>query len=118
MANDAYLARKRKSRAKYCKTPKGKYNLYKKGADKREIPFTLTFDQFLSFWQNPCFYCGSTIATIGLDRLDNSNGYLVGNVVPCCFWCNRMKNKDSAPDFISRCFKVVGFVNRAGRLED
>ena len=28
---------------------------------------------------------------VGLDRIDNSKGYVIGNVVPCCGNCNRIK---------------------------
>lgn len=34
-----------------------------------------------------CFYCGDT-HNLGLDRIDNSRGHEIGNVVPCCYECN------------------------------
>jgi hypothetical protein len=36
----------------------------------------------------PCFYCGTTDADRGLDRLDNKKGHLRTNVVSCCRLCN------------------------------
>jgi hypothetical protein len=40
-----------------------------------------------------CHWCGGAAASgdgsAGLDRIDNSVGYVVGNVVACCFTCNR-----------------------------
>mgnify|MGYP001559832597 CR=1 len=37
-----------------------------------------------------CYYCQFPLpdAGVGLDRLDNSIGYTVANVVPCCTDCN------------------------------
>lgn len=74
------------------KSPQEKrYQQYAAGAVKRQKEFTLTLVEFLSFWQKPCHYCGVPIKTIGLDRVDNSLGYSLGNVVACCFTCNTMK---------------------------
>ncbi len=37
-----------------------------------------------------CYYCGSELPKFGsgLDRVDNSVGYRLGNVIPCCTACN------------------------------
>ena len=37
-----------------------------------------------------CYYCNLELneTGIGLDRLDNKNGYNIDNVVPCCGPCN------------------------------
>jgi hypothetical protein len=32
-----------------------------------------------------------TVTYGGIDRKDNTIGYVVGNVVPCCIVCNRAK---------------------------
>ena len=73
------------------KTPRGKYTCYKSNAKRRGIDFELTFEQFESFWQLPCTYCGTDIETIGLDRVDSSKGYLIENVATCCWGCNARK---------------------------
>ena len=88
----------RKSEKKIRRTPEGAYKMYKANAGKRG--FSLTFDQFMTFWQKPCWYSGHKIETIGLDRIDNSKGYEMDNVVPCCFLCNRAKNRMSYAEFI------------------
>lgn len=92
---------------KQAKTPKGKYVEYKSGAKKRGFIFTLTFDEFMVFWNKNCFYCGDTIDGIGLDRVDSSTGYSVENVESCCFRCNKMKATDSYSSFIERCRKII-----------
>ena len=35
----------------------------------------------------PCTYCGSTVS-VGADRIDNSKGHTMDNVLPCCRRCN------------------------------
>ena len=75
----------------YHQTPAGKLSSYKRGAKQRGHEFRLTREQFESFWQKPCTYCGTDIETIGLDRMDSSKGYTMENVTPCCFGCNARK---------------------------
>lgn len=89
------------------KTPKGKFKNYKAEAKSRGIAWELSFEDFLAFWQKPCFYCGEAIPTIGLDRLDNSMGYLLDNVVACCTKCNSGKLNGSAAEFVARCKRVA-----------
>jgi hypothetical protein len=38
----------------------------------------------------PCYYCGSNQST-GVDRKDNTLGYLKSNVLPCCTSCNLLR---------------------------
>ena len=83
-----------------------KYSLLKKGAKQRGYNWNLTYEQFMTFWQKPCYYCGAKIKTIGLDRVDNSRGYEIDNVVPCCTRCNLMKRILSKDDFINQC-KII-----------
>jgi len=89
------------------KTPKGIYGNYKTNARVRFILWDLTPTQFAEFWRKPCFYCGDSIATIGLDRIDNEEGYNIENVVPCCTKCNKMKSTMNGDDFIEQCRKII-----------
>jgi hypothetical protein len=36
----------------------------------------------------------------GIDRVDNSKGYILGNCVPCCSWCNRAKADGTLAKFM------------------
>lgn len=83
------------------------YLRYKKGADRRGLEFNLTLEQFSEYWQNDCSYCATPIRTIGLDRVDNSVGYVAGNIVPCCTECNKMKRAMNVEDFISHCIRIA-----------
>ena len=77
--------------ATYSQAPKGKFTAYKSKAKTRGLPFDLTFDEFMTFWQADCSYCKRPIPTIGIDRIDSNIGYTLANAVPCCTACNTMK---------------------------
>ena len=94
----------------YDQTPKGKYHKYKSSAKTRGFSFKISFEEFMSFWQIPCSYCGGGIETVGLDRVDSSKGYTLDNIVSCCSICNRMKMTMNSKDFIKHCKKVIRWV--------
>ena len=84
---NAYYKDKRKE-AKY------RYNNNKKKAKERGLEFTLTFEQYENLISQPCHYSGESIlgnSGVGLDRIDNSKGYTIDNVLPCAGWCNKMR---------------------------
>ncbi len=61
----------------------------------RKLEWTLNFETWMTLIDIGCFYCLKDIrqeAGCGLDRLDNSEGYTMFNVVPCCGNCNKMRN--------------------------
>ena len=82
----------------------------------RGFPFDMTVEQFGELMSKPCHYCGGVPATPqcssrksahrnglrnGIDRVDNSVGYVDGNCVPCCKCCNIAKNDHSVTDFLA-----------------
>ncbi len=87
-------------------TLKGKYKEYKKAAKQRGIEFNITFEQFMTFWQKDCSYCGDKIKTVGLDRVNNTEGYVVSNILSCCWTCNKVKKTRSRQEFLEHCKKV------------
>lgn len=92
---------------KYRASIKGKYALYKSNAKVRGYSFDIKIDQFSSFWQKPCSYCGDSIDTIGIDRIDSSKGYTLDNLTPCCEPCNGGKMDRSREEYILRCNRVA-----------
>lgn len=97
------------------------YN-YKRNARKRSIAFELSKSQFKSLTQQRCHYCGSLpIASHdqtgcigeylynGIDRIDNQQGYLVENCVPCCKFCNLAKAGGSYEEFVAYLDRVVAY---------
>ena len=61
-----------------------------------------------------CHYTGVELTiernrdnTISYDRLDNSKGYVPGNIVTCCVNVNEMKRKMTKQELIEWCKKIV-----------
>lgn len=97
---------------RYNRTLKGRYRDYKRGAKARGHEFKLTIEDFSKMWDTNCYYCGDLIDGIGIDRVDNNIGYLVGNVVPCCPVCNKMKLTLRSNDFTAQCIKISNNLNK------
>lgn len=97
---------------RYAQTLKGNFSRYTRGARRRGLEFNLTFEQFETFWQQPCSYCGDLIETIGLDRIDSFKGYELGNCTSCCSMCNLMKLDHSLEDWISKMESILRHLGR------
>jgi hypothetical protein len=91
---------------------------YKRGAEVRGLDFDIPRDLFEELIDSDCSYCGAKpgnritphgkpIIYQGIDRLDNSKGYVVGNVVPCCIICNKMKKAMNETEFMSHVRAIV-----------
>ena len=87
--------------------PTGKFAMYRSSAKVRHLGFTISFKQFMKFWQQPCFYCGIPQQTIGLDRINSKRGYSVKNVVSCCKQCNMAKRTMTQEEFIQLCKMIT-----------
>ena len=84
---------------------------YHTQAHSRCLVFVLTAEQFEALARSVCWYCGggpvrawshSTEPRFnGLDRIDNSEGYIDGNVVACCGMCNKAKGTLSVGQFLA-----------------
>ncbi len=80
----------------------------------------MIYNDFYKLSQENCFYCNlkpsnETWKIIsengidkkivfnynGIDRIDSNKGHDMGNVVPCCKWCNLSKNNMSFDEFKS-----------------
>jgi hypothetical protein len=96
------------------------FNHYRNMAQKREILFKLTKEEFFRLTRGNCFYCGCEPAQVikvpsgngtyvynGVDRIDNSKGYTIENCVSCCGTHNLMKLDTSSEQFIAACRSVV-----------
>ena len=84
-----------------------RFRMYKSSAVQRKYVWAITRDEFESFWKKPCHYCGDSVATIGLDRLNNKIGYIMSNLVSCCRPCNIAKQSMSPGGFVAHCRKVA-----------
>lgn len=100
------------------------YSQLKSRSNDLGRPFELTLSQFITIAKLPCAYCkiapynkfhlrrtiegvrqcdfSNPLVYSGIDRVDSSGGYVAGNVVPCCAFCNRAKDDWTVGEFISR----------------
>ncbi len=100
------------------------YRVTKYNAIKRGYTFNISKELFGKIVKQNCFYCGcppSNIATRnkklflgvftynGLDRKDNSVGYLEENIVSCCKTCNYAKHTLSFNDFMEWIKRLCSF---------
>lgn len=80
------------------------YSEYRSRARRKGLEFTITEVQFNVLTLKDCDYCGDPPSNRhdnpkmngghtynGLDRVDNKQGYILSNVVPCCKDCNLAK---------------------------
>ena len=91
------------------------YNTYKTRARLRGKVFELSKEQFKEITSSSCSYCGAEPAItksakkfpngkyprVGIDRIDNSIGYTIGNSTPCCMTCNMAKGELTTEEFIA-----------------
>ena len=94
---------------------------YTRSARKRGHTFELSENEFKVLTSQPCHYCGAAPESKhsvvkqtnghyygnGVDRIDNSLGYVVGNVRPCCKQCNIAKGILSEQEFLEWIARVA-----------
>lgn len=90
--------------------PKEIYNLVKIVFNQNYNERGLFIEEFYSISQKDCFYCSDKPNNVikrknkifkynGIDRLDNSKGHIIDNIVPCCKYCNFAKSDLSIEEF-------------------
>jgi 5-methylcytosine-specific restriction endonuclease McrA len=87
-----------------------KYSAYKSDAKRRNLIFDIDKDMFMYIISKNCYYCG-TIESMGIDRLNNSQGYIVENVVASCTTCNMMKRVLSPQEFYDHVLKIYNHMD-------
>lgn len=125
-----YLKDSRRNFCVICRENKSKQVPYKSlfvdyqySSKTRNIIWDLSYDQFVEIIKSNCFYCNYPpsqtklnegwkykILYNGIDRKDNSKGYIKDNCVPCCKFCNMAKGKNSLKDFLKWLNYVKGTV--------
>jgi hypothetical protein len=72
------------------------YASYRSRAEKKELEFALSKDDYKTITTQDCYLCGKETTdtnTNGIDRVDNTIGYTFENSKACCKECNHMKNQ-------------------------
>jgi hypothetical protein len=103
------------------------YGNYARGARARNIEFSISKEEFKPLLLADCNYCGTSpnikwskayrykIADVsdfrynGIDRVDNSKGYISGNCVPCCTICNKSKLDMSVEEWMTWLKRIAKY---------
>jgi hypothetical protein len=97
---------------------------YNYGATKRGLEFSLSENEFRELITANCEYCGKAPSLVrrgrcsngdfiynGIDRIDNTKGYIHGNVKSCCVMCNFIKRDYSESEFLSLVERIYKNLN-------
>jgi hypothetical protein len=90
------IDRERIKEAIFNRRPERRFYVAKRVAKTRSINFSLTFEQYKNLISLPCYYCDNKLCDLiqtggGLDRVNNTLGYELDNVVSCGKICNAIK---------------------------
>jgi hypothetical protein len=107
------------------------YLNYVGGAKTRGYEFNLSKEQVISLISKNCVYCGvepslskaavntykkidgSELKVNGIDRVDNTKGYILENCVPCCYTCNRAKMHLSMQEWQAWLKRIIEFQTKS-----
>ena len=97
---------------------------YKHNADTRKLVFSLSKEECVHLFQGDCYFCGLPPSEIhhrvgqkgnyiysGIDRIDSTKGYVVGNVASCCTACNYLKSNRTNANFINHVKRIANHLN-------
>jgi hypothetical protein len=134
LQKDLLAQRSFKKRTKFEPSKVGQNDVlsqYERSAKKRNLDWNLTEEQAIELFKDNCYYCDTEPNTNrqrksfyepfffnGIDRIDNSEGYLLNNVRSCCKICNMMKSNLTEKEFYEHIFKICGNMNKKGRSND
>ena len=101
---------------------------YKQNARNRKLVFELSEEKFRELTSCGCYYCGNPPSNIkkpsayyalgvdtgsyiynGIDRVDNTKGYIEDNCVSCCLTCNYMKQETAQEEFLKDVERIYNF---------
>lgn len=94
--------------------PLDRFRDCRKHAHERSYAFRITPEEYDVCTRQPCYICGGYTKGRdhnGVDRVNNSIGYLFFNIAPCCWTCNRMKGSLSLGEFLEKVKKIYRYNN-------
>ena len=107
-AKEFYRDNKEEINIRRRKNPRSLYSIIKRNAHLRNIPLTISVDDFIKWWNKQkqiCTYCHIPIERLkitnikkklsrrlSIDRINNNKGYEKDNLVLACLQCNFIKS--------------------------
>lgn len=88
-----------------------KYYRFICDAKNRNINCEITKEIYDFIINQPCSYCKNNFdnGCRGIDRIDSTLPYIMGNIAPCCYTCNMLKNVLNKDTFFEQLKKIYNF---------
>jgi len=99
---------------KYKRT-NGRYSSATGYARNRGKEWSLSKEEYLDLISKPCYYCNLTNDVevgVGLDRIDNSKGYITGNCLSCCALCNMTRGDRFSVEEMKQIGEVIRIIKQ------
>ena len=89
------------------------YKICRRSARTKKLEFTYSEEEFKTLVEMPCYYCDTMDEKgfNGIDRMNQSVGYIQSNGVSCCAMCNWLKGSLDSATFIKRTKHIYSFKN-------
>jgi len=106
------------------------FSSYRQSAKQRGLVFNLTLEEFITLSKGDCAYCGTAPQQMrtrgndeiarrhaaywhnGIDRVDNTKGYVIDNCKSCCRECNYVKKDRTVAAFIGHCLRIARYQSK------
>jgi len=87
------------------------FSAFKHYAEKKDKSVEISKELYISIIEKNCHYCNNKFENgcNGIDRLNSSIGYIIGNIVPCCKTCNIMKNTLTKDEFFKHLKDIYNY---------
>ncbi len=109
----------KKSRTKISVKIKQRLREYRKNAKSRGLEWKLENSEAEWFFRCPCHYCDAPPAPLnGIDRIDSSGSYDIGNIVTACQQCNYSKKDLPYDDFTKWIDRLVQYRNQINQKSE
>ena len=92
--------------------PSSVYKAYQRSAIRRNLQFTLTLDDFIRITSGNCVFCNDRNEPHGIDRRNNSIGYVLSPLGQCqssCTFCNLDKGDWDQEVWLQGITKIVRY---------
>jgi len=88
-----------------------KYNRFIGDTKNRDINCEITKETYDFIITQPCSYCKNIFdnGCRGIDRIDSTLPYIMGNITPSCYTCNMLKNVLNKDIFFEQLKKIYNF---------
>lgn len=105
---------------RYKNKPEYRFKQSKSVAKREKREWSIEFEVYCSLIKSKCCYCKESIEEEcgkGLDRIDNTKGYSLENVVSCCGDCNKTRGNRITHEEMKHVMKTLIFLRRGCEIK-